>query len=152
MNTRRHLFAANLVGASVDPEYRKSVFFSDTDAKNTSLQNASPAAEKTAFPRGTIPAGAKVIRSACFSCNTACEVLVFVDRDSGKILKVEGDPESPITKGVLCAKGLASKDLVENPQRLRTPLKRIGKRGEGKWEKISWDDALSLIAEKLQHL
>lgn len=90
-----------------------------------------------------------MVRSACFSCNTACEVLVFVDKATGRVIKVEGDPESPVTRGILCAKGLAAKDLIENPQRLRTPLKRTGRRGEGKWESISWEDALSIIAEKL---
>jgi anaerobic selenocysteine-containing dehydrogenase len=107
----------------------------------------APPAKTSAW--GQIPSGIKVVRSACFSCNTACEVLVFVDKTTGKVLKVEGDPDSPVTRGVLCAKGLAAKDLVENPQRLRMPLKRTGKRGEGKWESISWDDALTIIAEKM---
>ncbi|MBM4312787.1 MAG: molybdopterin oxidoreductase, partial [Deltaproteobacteria bacterium] len=78
-----------------------------------------------------------------------CEVLVFLDEEAGNILRVEGDPESPISRGVLCAKGLAARDLVYNPGRLRYPLKRAGERGEGKWERISWEEALSSIAEKL---
>ena len=78
-----------------------------------------------------------------------CEVLVFVDEATGNILKVEGDPESPISRGLLCTKGLAARDLVTNPGRLRHPLKRVGKRGEGKWERISWEEALDRIAEKL---
>jgi anaerobic selenocysteine-containing dehydrogenase len=78
-------------------------------------------------------------------------VLIFVDEANGKILKVEGDPESPITKGVLCSKGLAAKDLVHNPERLQYPLRRVGGRGAGQWERISWDQAMSTIAEKLLH-
>ena len=89
------------------------------------------------------------MQSACFNCNTTCEALIFVDEASGRVLKVEGDPESPITKGVLCSKGLAAKDLVHNPERLQYPLRRVGERGGRQWERISWDQALSTIAEKL---
>ena len=66
-----------------------------------------------------------------------CEVLVFIDEATGKILKVEGNLESPISRGLLCTKGLAARDLVYNPGRLRHPLKRVVERGEGKWERIS---------------
>lgn len=78
-----------------------------------------------------------------------CEVLVFIDEATGQILRVEGDPESPISRGLLCTKGLASRDLVHNPARFRHPLRRTGARGEGKWERISWEEALDRIAEKL---
>ena len=149
MNHLRHTFAAKLLGSDIDSEYRKLSSFSDTEQHKPLRQKASAPDGQQAFNRGQIPSGLKVVRSACFSCNTACEVLVFVDEVTGKVLKVEGDPESPVTKGVLCAKGLAARDLVENPERIRTPLKRIGKRGEGKWESISWDNALDLIAERM---
>ncbi len=65
------------------------------------------------------------------------------------MLRVEGDPDSPQTHGRLCAKGLASPDLCYNSLRVGTPLRRVGQRGEGKFEPISWDEALDLIAEKL---
>ena len=149
MNHLRHTFAAKLLGSDIDSEYRKLSSFSDTEQHKPLRQKAFTPDGQQAFNWGQIPSGVKVVRSACFSCNTACEVLVFVDEVTGKILKVEGDPESPVTKGVLCAKGLAARDLVENPERIRTPLKRIGKRGEGKWESISWDNALDLIAERM---
>ena len=142
-NTRRtHNFAVKLLGENPDPDFR-SIQRSVDSALRIKPTSRKPSGW------GQIPPGTKVVRSACFSCNTACEVLVFVDKKTGKILKVEGDPDSTITKGVLCSKGLSSKNLVENPQRLRHPLKRKGERGEGKWESISWDEALAIIADKL---
>jgi anaerobic selenocysteine-containing dehydrogenase len=77
-------------------------------------------------------------------------VLAFVK--DGKILKIEGDPEHPYNEGRLCSKGLAVKQLVYNPDRLLYPMKRIGQRGEGKWQRISWDEALDTIANKLNEI
>lgn len=96
------------------------------------------------------PPGIEVIPTCCFSCNTACEVLVFRDSRTGKILKVEGDPDSPVTRGLACAKGLASVDLLYNPDRIKKPLRRRGPRnGEPDWEEIGWDEALDEIAARL---
>lgn len=147
MRQLRHKFAENLLGKSLSLTYH-----SDRPSQkelNQTEQKQETTSEKKISSCGRTPPEVKVVRSACFSCNTACEVLVFVDKATGRVIKVEGDPDSPVTRGVLCAKGLAAKDLIENPQRLRTPLKRTGRRGEGKWESISWEDALSIIAEKL---
>jgi anaerobic selenocysteine-containing dehydrogenase len=64
----------------------------------------------------------------------------------GKVTKVEGDPESPHNKGKLCAKGYASVEYLYHPDRLKYPLRRMGKRGSGEWERISWEQALELVA------
>jgi anaerobic selenocysteine-containing dehydrogenase len=74
---------------------------------------------------------------------------VYTDEKTGRVLRVEGDPESPQTHGRLCAKGLAASDLVTNPARLTKPLKRVGERGEGKFVEISWDEALDTIARNM---
>ena len=66
--------------------------------------------------------------------------------DKGRVIKVEGDPENPLNEGVLCSKGLASVEYLYHPDRLQHPLKRAGKRGEGKWQRISWDEALGTVA------
>jgi anaerobic selenocysteine-containing dehydrogenase len=66
------------------------------------------------------------------------------------ITYLEGDPDSP-TKGTLCAKGLASLQNINHTNRLHYPLKRVGKRGEGKWERISWEEALDTISDKAKH-
>ena len=67
----------------------------------------------------------------------------------GKVVKLEGDPKHPHSKGMICPKGVAQTQIIYQPDRLRHPLKRIGERGEGKWQRISWDEALDTIAKKL---
>ncbi len=88
--------------------------------------------------------GATVYKSECYMSNSGCDALVYVKE--GKVIKVEGDPSSPVTKGTLCAKGLASKHMLYHPERLKYPMKRMGERGEGKWQRISWDEALNTVA------
>jgi len=67
----------------------------------------------------------------------------------GKLVKVTGDPDSPLSRGYICAKGKASPELLYHPDRLKYPLKRIGTRGENRWQRITWDEALDTISEKL---
>lgn len=89
-----------------------------------------------------------IFKSTCGMCHGGCGVLVTVS--GGKAVKIEGDPDSPLNKGALCPKGMASLEHLYNTKRLRTPLQRIGERGEGRWKKISWGAALGLVAEKLE--
>ena len=65
------------------------------------------------------------------------------------IVQVKGDPDGFLNRGYICVKGLASPDRLTHPERLKHPLKRAGKRGEGKWQRISWQEALNEIAENL---
>ena len=88
-----------------------------------------------------------MVRSTCGLCQIGCGVLIHVDK--GRVIKVEGDPENPLNEGVLCSKGLASVEYLYHPDRLQYPLKRAGKRGEGKWQRISWDEALDTVAAEL---
>jgi len=76
-----------------------------------------------------------------------CGILVGV-RDN-KIVKVKGDPDGFLNKGYICAKGLVSPDRLTHPDRLTYPLKRVGNRGDGRWTRISWSEALEYTAEKL---
>jgi anaerobic selenocysteine-containing dehydrogenase len=94
--------------------------------------------------------GATVYKSQCYICNSGCDALVY--EKGGEVIRVEGDPSSPITKGTLCCKGLASKEQLYNPERLLYPLKRVGKRGSGHWQRISWDEALDTATEKFRAL
>ena len=72
--------------------------------------------------------------------------------DGGRPVRVTGDPEDPVSRGAICIKGASSLEYLENPHRLRHPLRRIGARGEGKWEKISWEQALDEVAWRLDEL
>ena len=86
-------------------------------------------------------------KSACRTCHGGCGVLVHVE--NGKVVKIQGDPESPLNRGRLCPKGMASIELLYHPDRLKHPLKRAGKRGQGKWERISWEEALNTMASRI---
>ncbi|HUT71491.1 MAG TPA: molybdopterin-dependent oxidoreductase [Desulfatiglandales bacterium] len=81
-------------------------------------------------------------------CHEGCGVLLYVK--DGKLVKVEGDPEFPPSQGRLCPRCLALTQVVYHPDRLRYPMKRVGKRGEGKWERITWEEAYQTIVEKFE--
>lgn len=83
----------------------------------------------------------------CQLCSTVCGIIGYVK--DGRIIKVEGNPNDPNSRGHLCARGQAALNHQYHPERLLYPLKRVGKRGEGRWKRISWDEALDEIAEKL---
>ena len=91
----------------------------------------------------------RVVKTTCKACHGGCGVLVTVE--NGRITYIEGDPDS-FTRGTMCAKGLASIQHIGHPDRLRYPLKRVGKRGEGQWERIRWDRALEMIVDKIKEL
>jgi thiosulfate reductase/polysulfide reductase chain A len=84
----------------------------------------------------------------CQLCSTVCGIVGYVK--DGRVIKIEGNPKDPNSRGYLCARGQAGLNHLYHPERLLYPLKRIGKRGEGKWKRISWDEALDEIADKLR--
>ena len=81
-------------------------------------------------------------------CHGGCGAVIEVADD--KIKNIKGDPENPMNKGKLCVLGASSLDQVYNSRRLKYPMKRVGKRGEGKWERISWDSAFEEMAAKIK--
>ena len=88
-----------------------------------------------------------VVKSHCRMCHGGCGVLVYVKE--GRAAKIAGDPGCPINHGTLCSKGLASLQLAYHPERLTYPVRRLGPKGSGRWERISWDEALNVLAEKI---
>src|SRR5438876_8144427 len=91
-----------------------------------------------------------VIRhSVCaLDCPDTCAVLV--NGEDGKASRLRGDPEHPVTRGFLCGKVAQYLDREYSPDRLLYPQKRIGAKGEGRFERISWDEALDTIADRLK--
>ncbi|TET39069.1 MAG: molybdopterin oxidoreductase [Dehalococcoidia bacterium] len=87
------------------------------------------------------------VRTFCRMCFGRCGLLVTVEGE--RVIKVEGDPESPLSKGELCPKGAALPQILYHPDRLRYPQRREGERGKGEWVSISWDEALTTIAQRL---
>ncbi len=91
-----------------------------------------------------------LVPTTCFNCESACGLLAYVDRDSLQVRKVEGNPEHPGSRGRNCAKGPATVNQITDPDRILHPLKRVGARGEGKWARVTWDEALDDIAGRIR--
>jgi anaerobic selenocysteine-containing dehydrogenase len=87
--------------------------------------------------------------TTCFNCESACGLLAYVDTDTGTVRKFEGNPLHPGSRGRNCAKGPATLNQVNDPDRILYPLRRAGKRGENKWTRVSWDEALNDIGGRI---
>ncbi len=92
----------------------------------------------------------EVRKTTCYMC--ACRCGINVHMKDGKVAYIEGNRDHPVNKGVLCAKGSAGIMQVNAPSRLRAPLKRVGPRGSGEFEEISWDEALEIATGWLEPL
>ena len=92
----------------------------------------------------------KVYKCACRGCHGGCMFLLTVK--DGKLIKAVPDPGGPINHGKACVKGLSIIEQMYHPDRIMYPMKRIGPKGSGKWERISWDEALDTIAQKFTQL
>lgn len=91
------------------------------------------------------------LRSVCpYDCPDTCGLLVEVE--NGRAVAVSGDPDHPVTRGLLCPKMNHYEHTVHSPRRLTTPLVRTGAKGEGKFSPVSWDEAIALVCEKWQRL
>jgi anaerobic selenocysteine-containing dehydrogenase len=92
-----------------------------------------------------------IFPSVCsLDCPDTCGLLVH--KQDGKIVKITGDPAHPVTQGVICNKVRNMPARLYDPKRLKYPLKRVGTKGEGKFERITWDEAIATIAEKWKEL
>ena len=83
----------------------------------------------------------RTAKTTCYMC--ACRCGINVHLKDGRVAYIEGNRDHPVNKGVLCAKGAAGIMQVTAPSRLRAPLRRVGPRGSGQFEEISWDEALA---------
>ncbi len=88
-----------------------------------------------------------VKKAICNMCQFGCGLGVHVQNN--EIINLVGDSQHPVSKGFICIKGKAARDFHIHPQRINHPLKRIGHRGDDKWERISWEQAMDEIATKL---
>jgi anaerobic selenocysteine-containing dehydrogenase len=119
----------------------------------TSLQNFPPPErwsdweeyEAKAWPRRE-KRRYHLIPTTCFNCESACGLVAYVDKDTGRVRRFEGNPYHPGSRGRNCAKGPATINQIGDPERILHPLKRTGARGAGAWQRVSWDEALDGIA------
>lgn len=108
--------------------------------------------EKQRLLQAKIPGpetGIEVKHTICDICCPSfhCGVDAYVK--DGKVIKIEGTADHPVNHGLLCPKGLSNRQYLYRADRIRTPLRRVGERGEGKFEPITWEEAYSEIAQRL---
>ena len=105
--------------------------------------------DPTAWPRKR-PRHYALIPTICFNCEAACGLLAYVDPKTLAIQKFEGNPVHPGSRGRNCAKGPATLNQVTDPERIRYPLRRVGPRGGGQWERVSWDEVLDDLGGRIR--
>src|SRR3990170_1610818 len=101
-------------------------------------------------PTPPVRPSAAYVPSVCLQCPAGCGILVRVV--DGRAVKIEGNPLHPINEGRLCPKGQIGLQILYDPDRIKTPLKRVGERGSGQWQPISWDVAVATVAGRLKQI
>jgi Zn-finger nucleic acid-binding protein len=134
---RSHFFARELIGDRLEK-------------KEKPKQSASRRKDEVRSIRHDDRLDTTVYKTQCYICNQGCDATVHVK--NGEVVLVEGDRSSAVTMGTLCSKGLASREILYHPDRLLYPMKRTGARGEGRWQRITWDEALDTIAQRLRSI
>ncbi len=89
----------------------------------------------------------RAIPTTCNLCPAGCGILAYLNGD--RCVQILGNPSHPVNKGGICAKGISGLNLVYDPERLLFPMKRIGKRGEGHWTRITWDEAHEMMIPRI---
>jgi len=92
----------------------------------------------------------QLIPTICFNCESACGLLAYIDKETGQVAKFEGNPKHPGSRGRLCAKGPAVINQIHDPDRVLYPMKRVGPRGSGQWERTSWDEVLETFGARIR--
>ncbi len=139
MVSRRQFLKAGAAGLAGAP-----VIAGQADAHETELEHGgADFSFLSGVERESVP-------TVCALCASRCPAVGYVEK--GMLVKIEGQPSSIRTHGTLCAKGQAGVNQVYDPDRILQPLRRTGERGDGKWRKISWDDALGELVGRLEKL
>ncbi len=91
-----------------------------------------------------------IVPTTCFNCEAGCGLLSYIDKETLRVRKFEGNPYHPGSRGRNCAKGPATINQINDTDRILYPMKRKGKRGDGTWERVSWDQVLDDIAARIR--
>ncbi|MCH7701651.1 MAG: molybdopterin-dependent oxidoreductase [Planctomycetes bacterium] len=102
------------------------------------------------WPRRATERRYRLVPTVCFNCESGCGLLAYVDKETNTIRKFEGNPLHPGSRGRNCAKGPATINQVNDPDRILAPMKRVGPRGDGGWQEVSWEEALADIAGRIR--
>ncbi|HEX9654903.1 MAG TPA: molybdopterin-dependent oxidoreductase, partial [bacterium] len=91
-----------------------------------------------------------IVPTSCFNCEAGCGLLSYIDKETMRVRKFEGNPYHPGSRGRNCAKGPATINQINDTDRILYPMKRSGKRGDGQWQRVSWDEVLDDIAGRIR--
>ncbi|HEX7927997.1 MAG TPA: molybdopterin-dependent oxidoreductase, partial [bacterium] len=91
-----------------------------------------------------------LVPTTCFNCEAACGLVAYIDKSTNQVQRFEGNPHHPASRGRNCAKGPATINQITDPDRILHPLKRVGARGAGQWQQVTWDEALNDIAGRIR--
>jgi anaerobic selenocysteine-containing dehydrogenase len=91
-----------------------------------------------------------IVPTTCFNCESGCGLLSYIDKERMRVRKFEGNPYHPGSRGRNCAKGPATINQINDTDRILYPVQRDGKRGDGKWQRVSWDHVLDDIAGRIR--
>ena len=141
--TRRSFVQAGAAGAA-------AAAFGLAGRTHSHLAMAEPAEgtdEDGAGASQVVSPEAKRVRTVCHGCIQLCPCIAYVE--DGVVVKLEGDPDAPVSKGGMCLKGMAQLHSVYSPRHVLHPMKLVGERGSNKWETISWDEAVETAAQQL---
>ncbi|MCL5961787.1 MAG: molybdopterin-dependent oxidoreductase [Chloroflexi bacterium] len=138
--SRRNFLKVGLAGAGALAVENKLV---DLIKAGELIEGGASVSRTTNVSRVPIP-------SICTQCEARCGIMGFLEE--GRLVKIEGNPRDLNSRGRSCARGQAGLNLVYNPDRLLYPIKRVGLRGQGKWKRISWDEAFTEVAAKIKPL
>ncbi|HBF22590.1 MAG TPA: formate dehydrogenase, partial [Planctomycetes bacterium] len=92
----------------------------------------------------------RLVPTVCFNCEAACGLVAYVDQETGKVRKFEGNPHHPGSRGRNCAKGPATLNQVQDEGRILHPLKRTGPRGAGEFEQTTWDEVIETLSKRIR--
>jgi menaquinone reductase, molybdopterin-binding-like subunit len=116
------------------------------------VHNLLSTAQAAGLPGGALSTSTNdvIIPGVCQLCPSGCGTLARVA--DGRVVKLEGNPMHPVNLGALCPKGQAALELLYNPDRLSGPLLRVGERGAGHWQPITWEMSVQTVADRLNLL
>ena len=114
------------------------------------MQEAAPEEELAGTGEAGVSSteGLTKMRTSCHGCIQMCPAIAYLK--DGVVVRLEGEPEAPVSRGSLCIKGLNQLHTMYSPRRILHPLRRAGERGENKWEVISWDEAITEAATHIK--
>lgn len=139
MTRRNFIKATTLAGASL----AGGKFLVSNGPKLTSLL-PTPAPARAATE--------KTIAHAVSDVDGHSQCTMRLDTQGGKVIGIRGNPSDPESKGALTERGRHMKEILYAPDRLKYPLKSMGERGEGRWQRISWEEALDVVSERLKRV